>query len=73
LKKSLQELGVKGIENAKDIDELRKAVTDLESGALKTVDDEINKLVLSLKNMSEESSKTKTEIDKAKDSLQDMD
>ena len=63
LKERLKELGVEGVEDAKDFGTLQKKVQELESQALSRVDGSIKGLTKSLSLMGEESKEVGREID----------
>ena len=69
LKDTLKNLGVEGADSAKDIDELRAMLQQLESDALKKVEKSLKKEVTSLEKLGIAADSTKKELDDATESI----
>jgi L-lactate utilization protein LutB len=70
LKLTLKQLGVEGVDDAKDIDTLRNSVKRLESDALIQLDNQIEEDVESLEKLGKGAHDVKGELDLATDSLE---
>jgi chromosome segregation ATPase len=72
LKKELKDLGVEGIEDAKSIDEVKKAIEKLNGKALQRVDDNIAKMEKELEQLGMQGQKAKNGIDQATQAIKEQ-